>query len=73
MPEVGSPVEHPASNDEYRRLVQEHQEYEIRLSALSEKAVLNEDEEVEERLLKKKKLHIKDRLESLAREARLRH
>lgn len=66
MAEVGSPVE----QDEYHRLVQEHHTYESRLSTLSEKAVLSEDEEVEERLLKKKKLHIKDRLESLAKEGR---
>lgn len=69
MAEVGSPVE----QDEYHRLVAEHHDYESRLSALSEKVVLSEDEELEERLLKKKKLHIKDRLENLAREGRNGH
>jgi hypothetical protein len=59
----------PVSSEEYRRLAQEHHDYESRLSVLSEKAVLTEEEEVEERLLKKKKLHLKDRMEALRRAA----
>jgi uncharacterized protein YdcH (DUF465 family) len=59
-----------AQNEEYRRLNAEHHEYESRLNALTEKAVLSDDEQVEETTLKKKKLHIKDRMEAIARQAR---
>jgi uncharacterized protein YdcH (DUF465 family) len=65
MAEVGSQGE--VEQDEYHRLVREHHSYEDRLQTLSSKPALTEDEEVEERLLKKKKLHIKDRLESMGR------
>jgi hypothetical protein len=57
-------------NEEYRRLEEQHHDYETRLSALSEKVVLTHDEQVEESTLKKKKLQIKDRMEALARQAR---
>ena len=57
-------------NEEYRRLNEQHREYESRLTTLTSKAVLSDDEQVEETTLKKKKLHIKDRMEAIAREAR---
>jgi uncharacterized protein YdcH (DUF465 family) len=57
-------------NDEYRRLNEEHHEYESRLSTLSAKAVLSDEEQVEESTLKKKKLSVKDRMYSLARQVR---
>ncbi len=57
-------------NEEYRRLDKQHHEYEARLTALTEKAVLTEDEQVEETNLKKRKLQLKDRMEAIAREAR---
>jgi uncharacterized protein YdcH (DUF465 family) len=59
-----------ASHDEYRRLEQQHQDFESRLSTLSEKVLLSDDEQVEETTLKKKKLQLKDRMEAIAREAR---
>jgi uncharacterized protein YdcH (DUF465 family) len=40
------------------------------LSTLTEKAVLSDDEQVEEVTLKKKKLHVKDRMEAIARQLR---
>jgi uncharacterized protein YdcH (DUF465 family) len=55
-------------NEEYRRLASEHGEYESRLSTLTEKAVLTEQEQVEETTLKKKKLRLKDRMEAIARQ-----
>lgn len=57
-------------NDEYRRLNEEHHRYEDRLSALTAKAVLSDDEQIEETTLKKKKLHLKDRMEAIARQLR---
>jgi uncharacterized protein YdcH (DUF465 family) len=57
-------------NDEYRRLDQQHHEYESRLHILGEKAVLSDDEQFEETTLKKKKLQIKDRMEAIARQVR---
>ena len=54
-------------NEEYRRLASEHHEYESRLSLLTGKAVLTDEEQVEETTLKKKKLRLKDRMEAIAR------
>lgn len=59
-----------SSNDEYRQLQAQHHEYEARLAVLSDKAVLDDDEQVEETTLKKKKLHLRDRMEEIARQAR---
>ena len=62
----------PASvhNDEYRQLEAQHHEYESRLGELAEKAVLSDDEQVEETTLKKKKLQVKDRMQEIARRSR---
>jgi uncharacterized protein YdcH (DUF465 family) len=57
-------------NEEYRRLSEQHHEYESRLTALVDKPVLSDDEQVEEVTLKKKKLHLKDRMEGIARQIR---
>lgn len=57
-------------NEEYRRLNEEHHQYESRLSVLSAKAVLSDEEQVEESTLKKKKLSVKDRMYRLARQYR---
>lgn len=59
-----------SGNEEYRRLSQQHREYEDRLDTLTQKVVLSDDEQVEEVTLKKKKLQLKDRMEAIAREAR---
>ncbi len=58
-----------ASNEEYRRLFQEHTDLENRLKVLSEKAVLTDSEQVEESKLKKLKLAGRDRMEEIARAA----
>ena len=57
-------------NEEYRRLDQQHHEYESRLTTLTDKIVLSEEEQIEEVTLKKKKLQVKDRMEIIARQAR---
>ncbi len=57
-------------NEEYRRLNEQHRQYESRLTSLTSKTVLSDEEQVEETTLKKKKLQLKDRMEAIAREAR---
>jgi uncharacterized protein YdcH (DUF465 family) len=57
-------------NEEYRRLDEQHHEYESRLVTLTEKVVLSDEEQLEETTLKKKKLQLKDRMEAIARQAR---
>jgi uncharacterized protein YdcH (DUF465 family) len=55
-------------NDEFRGLLQQHHEHERRLAELASKAYLSTDEEMEEKRLKKHKLHLKDRMEEISRE-----
>lgn len=57
-------------DEEYRKLEQEHTEYERRLLAYTEKVVLSDDEQIEETRLKKKKLQVKDRMAAIARRIR---
>ncbi len=55
---------------EYRRLLESHRDHELRLQALAGKTRLSEDEELEEKRLKKEKLLLKDRMEAIARSHR---
>ncbi len=48
-------------SEEFQQLFRRHRELDERLSALSEKLLLSEEEKVEEITIKKKKLAIKDR------------
>ena len=57
-------------SDEYRRLDEQHHEFESRLVVLTDKPVLSDDEQVEEVTLKKKKLQVKDRMEAIVRQFR---
>lgn len=59
-----------ASNDEFRKLAEEHTQYSRRLEALTEKHFLSEDEKVEEVRLKKLKLKLKDQMESMEKRYR---
>jgi len=60
-----------APDPEFRRLHEEHQNHEERLQVLAAKTRLSEDEEMEEKRLKKEKLLLKDRMELLARHRRV--
>ncbi|HMB52409.1 MAG TPA: hypothetical protein VKU40_03775 [Thermoanaerobaculia bacterium] len=57
-----------ASDQEYRRLHDEHQEYEQRLEQLHAKSLLSQDDEIEEKKIKLHKLALKDQMEHLARQ-----
>jgi uncharacterized protein YdcH (DUF465 family) len=60
-----------ASNEEFRKLAQEHTQYAQRLESLNIKRYLTEDEKLEEVRLKKLKLRLKDQMESIERQLRL--
>jgi len=49
-------------NEEFRKLFEEHQKHEQKLAEFKEKSFLTEDEKMEEKELKKKKLVLKDRM-----------
>jgi len=53
------------SNPAFRDLVHQHQNYEKRLIELAHLTYPNEDEQVEESTLKKKKLLVKDEMYSI--------
>ena len=69
MMEHGS-SEIAASDPEFLRLREEHRHHEQRLHELAVKSRLSEDEEMEEKRLKKEKLLLKDRMEAIARHHR---
>jgi uncharacterized protein YdcH (DUF465 family) len=53
------------SNSEFRELAREHGRYEARLSELSALSYPNDEEQLEEVTLKKKKLALKDQMYSI--------
>ena len=59
------------SNDAVRKLDQEHPQYAERLESLTQKRYLTEDEKLEEVRLKKRKLRLKDQMESIERRFRV--
>ncbi|HEY4930225.1 MAG TPA: DUF465 domain-containing protein [Terriglobales bacterium] len=62
-----------ASNEIFRKLLEEHSQYSQRLEALITKKYLSEDEKLEEVRLKKLKLRLKDQMESLEQQFRNEH
>jgi uncharacterized protein YdcH (DUF465 family) len=62
-----------ASDEQFRKLAQEHTQYSQRLDSLTQKRYLTEDEKLEEVRLKKLKLRLKDQMESIEREYRLQY
>ena len=56
------------SNESFRRLAQEHHQYDEQLEKLVHKAHLSEDEKITE--LKKMKLHVKDQMEMMIQKHR---
>jgi uncharacterized protein YdcH (DUF465 family) len=58
------------TNDEYRQLASTHHTLDDRLHELESKQYLSDAEQFEEVSLKKRKLQLKDRMESILREHR---
>lgn len=54
-------------NEEFQRLAKKHRELDERITVLSERFLLSDEEKVEEATLKKKKLAIKDKMADLVR------
>ena len=59
-----------ARDPEFNELVSQHHQLEDRLHELAAKHYLSEPEQVEEVTLKKRKLQVKDRMESILRQHR---
>jgi uncharacterized protein YdcH (DUF465 family) len=59
-----------ASDEQFRRLAQEHSQYSQRLDSLIQKRFLSDEEKMEEVRLKKLKLRLKDQMESIAQQHR---
>lgn len=59
-----------AKDENYRRLHEEHQKHEQMLHSLAEKSHLTEEEDFEEKRLKKEKLALKDQMEAILRRYR---
>jgi uncharacterized protein YdcH (DUF465 family) len=56
------------TNEEFRELAFKHHSLDDRLHELEAKHYLSDQEQLEEVSLKKRKLHVKDRMESILRE-----
>ena len=57
-------------NEEFRMLLESHASCEVRLQELQGKGFLNEVEKLEEVTIKKRKLHLKDKMEAIMRHYR---
>jgi len=55
------------TDDEFRRLYEEHQEYERRLQEINHKSLLSQEDEAEEKKIKLHKLMLKDHMEQILR------
>ena len=61
------------SNQAFRELVHQHQDFEQRLSELAHLTYPNDDEQLEEITLKKKKLAIKDEIYTIMQQHAVSH
>ena len=57
-------------SEEYRRLAAEHRSYSEQLERLSSRHLLSEEEKLQEKNLKKKKLLLKDQMYSMIQKVR---
>jgi uncharacterized protein YdcH (DUF465 family) len=56
-----------STDEEFRRLSEEHQRSERRLEEIQQKSLLSQDDEIEEKKIKLHKLMLKDRMEEILR------
>lgn len=56
------------TDDQFRRLYDEHQDYERRLSSIRKKASLSQEDEVEMKRIKLHKLSLKDQMATILRQ-----
>ena len=56
------------SDETFRKLYEEHQEYKTRLQSIRHKAMLSQEDEVEMKRIKLHKLSLKDQMEAIARQ-----
>jgi uncharacterized protein YdcH (DUF465 family) len=61
------------SNQQFRDLVHQHQDFESRLNELAHLTYPNDDEQLEEATLKKRKLAIKDEIYAMMQQAVVSH
>ena len=59
-----------SSSPEFRRLAEEHRHYEVQLQELHSRHHMTEHDHVEEVTLKKKKLQLKDEMNSMVQKLR---
>lgn len=58
------------TDEEFRALFEQHQEFERRLAELQQKSLPSEEDEQEEKQIKRQKLFLKDRMEMILRSHR---
>jgi uncharacterized protein len=58
------------TDEEFRRLYDDHKDCERRLDELNQKTLLSQDDEIEEKRIKLHKLALKDRMENILRTQR---
>jgi uncharacterized protein YdcH (DUF465 family) len=59
-----------SANPEFRRLVDEHKQYEGKLAEIHNRQHMTDQDRLEEITLKKKKLHLKDQMNSMVQKFR---
>ena len=59
-----------SANPEFRRLVEEHKQYEGKLAEIQNRHHMTDQDRLEEITLKKKKLHLKDQMNSMIQKFR---
>ena len=62
-----------ASDDTFRQLYEEHQEYKQRLVAIRQKSLPSQEDEIEMKRIKLHKLSLKDRMEAILRQHTAEH
>ena len=62
-----------SENEEFRRLARKHRELDERISVLSGRFLLSDEEKFEESTLKKKKLALKDKMADFVRRYKMEH